>query len=172
MTDQFHNRHHGSGAIRAVDKTLLAHPFVFGMSRQDIGLLADCATMVHFSNGAVIFHEGENADRVFLIEKGAVILESIVGSESVVTETIRGGELLGLSWLFPPHKWKVTARACEPTSAIGINGRLLRKYSERDDSLSLHLHRYFTEVLARRFQAMRKRFLDSVSHDGASPRCE
>ena len=158
--------------MRTVDRKLAAHPFVFGMSHQDVGLLSDCAMMADFSKGEIIFHQGAVADRVFLVEEGAVALESLVDSKPIVTETVRDGELLGLSWLFPPHKWRVTARACEPTTAIAINGALLRKYAERDDTLSLHLHKRFTEVMTRRFQSMRERFIDLIRGSGQTPGCE
>ncbi|MGH8094287.1 MAG: Crp/Fnr family transcriptional regulator [Chthoniobacterales bacterium] len=158
--------------MRQVEKSLAAHRFVLGMSSQDVGLLADCAVMVSYPQGAVIFHEGEDADRLFLIEDGTVSLESTVGSEPIVTETVGAGELLGLSWLFPPHRWRVTARVCQAATAIAINGTLLRKYSERDHSLGFQLHQRFTEVMTRRFQSMRSRFLESINRSDRSPQCE
>ena len=158
--------------IRQADKNLSAHRFLLGMSSQDVGLIADCALIVHYPKGAVIFREGEDADRLFLIEDGQVALESDVGSELIVTETVSAGELLGLSWLFPPHKWRVTARACEATTAVAINGLLLRKYSERDRSLGFQLYKRFTEVMTHRFQSMRSRFIESTIRDGRPPPCE
>lgn len=158
--------------MRAADQKLSAHPFVFGMSEQDVGLLADCSMLVEFAKRATIFRQGEEANRVYLIEMGAVAMESLVGSRRVVTETVHSGELLGLSWLFPPHKWRVTARACEPTSAIALNGPLLRKYAEKDDTLGYELHKRFAEVMTRRFQSMRERFLAALTGEGEPPACE
>jgi CRP/FNR family cyclic AMP-dependent transcriptional regulator len=157
---------------RAVDQKLSAHPFVFGMSAQDVGLLADCSMLVDFPKRETIFRQGEEANRVYLIEAGAVAMESMVGSRRIVTEMVHGGELLGLSWLFPPHKWRVTARACEPTSAIALNGALLRKYAEKDDTLGFQLHKRFAEVMAQRFQLMRRRFLESLTGTVEPPPCE
>jgi CRP/FNR family cyclic AMP-dependent transcriptional regulator len=157
--------------MRQADRSISAHRFLLGMSSQDISLIADCAVMVNYPKGAVIFRAGEDADRLFLIEDGKVALEATVGSGPIVTETVGPGELLGLSWLFPPHKWRVTARASEPTSAVTINGLLLRKYSERDRSLGFQLYKRFTEVMTRRFQSMRTRFVEAAIRDDCPP-CE
>ena len=91
--------------IRQLDADLAKHRFVFGMSTQDVGLLADCALRVHFRKGELIFREGEKADKVHLIESGSVALEACYAPKSIiVVDTIGAGELLGLSWLIPPHK--------------------------------------------------------------------
>ena len=91
--------------IRQLDADLAKHPFVFGMSTQDMGLLADCALKVRFRKGELIFREGEKADKVHLIETGSVALEACYAPKSIiVVDTIGAAELLGLSWLIPPHK--------------------------------------------------------------------
>lgn len=134
----------------------------------------------------IVFREGEEADRVHLIEIGSVALESTGGSKPLVFETVGAGELLGTSWLFPPHKWRVNARACEPVTAIVLNGSLLRKYSERDQSLGFQLFKRISEVMTRRLDLARQRLLESnppdeaphrttpyvARADGEEPRCE
>ena len=68
--------------IRQLDADLAKHPFVFGMSTQDVGLLADCALKVHFRKGELIFREGEKAEKVYLIESGSVALEACYAPKS------------------------------------------------------------------------------------------
>jgi len=46
------------------------HPFLAGMNRSQLALLTDCAMVVHFNPGEVIFREGELANRFYLIETG------------------------------------------------------------------------------------------------------
>ena len=78
------------------------------------------------------FPRRRKRDKVYLIEGGSVALEACYAPKSIiVVDTIGAGELLGLSWLFPPRKWRVSARACEFTTAIVFNGAILREYSER-----------------------------------------
>ena len=73
------------------------HPFLAGMSRTHLALLADCAIATHFEKGQTILRKGEFAEGFYLIESGEVVLES--GEESgepVVVDTIRAG---GFAWL-------------------------------------------------------------------------
>src|ERR1700720_843883 len=105
--------------IEAMKDRVALHPFLVGMNRTQLALLADCAMAVQFKKNHVIFCEGEPANRFYLIETGKVILESSgeVG-DPVVIDTIGAGDLLGWSWMFPPNTWHFTARAVEPTPAI------------------------------------------------------
>lgn len=82
------------------------HPFLAGMNPTHLALLTDCAIAVHFKKGETILREGELANRFYLIESGKVVLESGEGfGDPVILETIRGGDLLGWSWMFPPYVW-------------------------------------------------------------------
>ena len=136
------------------------HPFLTGMSRTHLALLADCAIAAHFEKGQTILREGEFAKGVYLIESGEVVLES--GEESgepVVVDTIGPGDPLGWSWMFPPYIWRFTARAVEPIDAIFFDGTTLREYCEKDHSLGYELLKRTTLVMLRRLQATRDRML-------------
>ena len=136
------------------------HPFLTGMSRTHLALLADCAIAAHFEKGQTILREGEFANGVYLIESGEVVLES--GEQSgqpVVVDTIGPGDPLGWSWMFPPYIWRFTARAIEPIDAIFFDGNTLREYCEKDHSLGYELLKRTALVMLRRLQASRERLL-------------
>jgi CRP/FNR family cyclic AMP-dependent transcriptional regulator len=135
------------------------HPFLVDMNRTQLALLTDCAMATHFKPGQIIFHEGEPANRFYLLETGKVMLESGEGfGKPVVVETIGAGDLLGWSWMFPPYVWHFTARAVEPTEAIFFYGTILREW-ERDPSLGYQLYKRMAPVMLRRLQAARKKML-------------
>lgn len=136
------------------------HPFLVGMNRKQLALLTDCAMVVQFKRGQVIFREGEIANRFYLIETGRVILESsgALGDPAVI-DTIGAGDLLGWSWIFPPYVWHFTARATEPTAAIFFYGTILREYCERDHSLGYELFKRMGAVMIKRMQAARDKML-------------
>lgn len=137
------------------------HPFLAGMNRGQLVLLADCAVSVRFRSGEVILRGGDHADRVYLIETGKVILESGKShGKPVVVDTIGAGDLLGWSWMFPPYVWQFTARAVEPTRAIFFAGPVLREYCELDPSLGYELLNRLTAVMNRRMQNARRKMLD------------
>jgi CRP-like cAMP-binding protein len=137
------------------------HPFLAGMNRGQLVLLADCAVSVRFRSGEVILREGDHADRVYLIETGKVVLESGKGhGKPVVVDTISAGDLLGWSWMFSPYVWQFTARAVEPTRAIFFAGPVLREYCELDHSLGYELLNRLTAVMNSRMQNARRKMLD------------
>ena len=136
------------------------HPFLAGMNRRQLALLTDCAIAVQFKKGQVIFREGQLANRFYLIETGKVVLESGSGlGDPVVVDTIGAGDLLGWSWMFPPHTWHFSARAIEPTTAIFFSGTILREYCEKDHSLGYELLKRISLVMNRRLQAARNKML-------------
>jgi len=144
----------------SMDVRVALHPFLAGMSRKQLALLTDCAMAVHFRKGQTILREGDLANRFYLIETGKVVLESGEGyGDRVVIETIGAGDLLGWSWLFPPHVWHFTARAVEPTEAIFFYGTILRDYCERDPSLGYELFKRMTPVMIKRLQSARRKML-------------
>jgi CRP-like cAMP-binding protein len=144
----------------AVVVRLTEHPFLQGLNRGQLLLLADCALTTRFKAGEIIFRQGEKADRFYLIEQGKVVLESDTGGgESVVIDTIGAGDLLGWSWMMPPYVWHFTARAIEPTEAINFAGDILHEYCNRDHSLGFELHKRMSAVMMKRLQAARKKML-------------
>jgi len=144
------------------------HPFLAGMSRTHLAFLTDCAMASHFKKGQTILRAGEFANRFYLIESGKVLLESGAGfGDPVVIEKIGPGDLLGWSWMFPPHVWQFTARAVEPAAALFFHGTILREYCEKDHSLGYELFKRMSVVMMKRLQAARKQMLCVHAH-GAS----
>ena len=96
----------------SIEKAISKHPFLEGMSPHQLALVRDFAIRVHFTRDEMIFREGDPATRFYLLQNGRVALESfVVNRGKVVIDTLHGGEVLGWSWLFPPHLWHFDARA-------------------------------------------------------------
>src|SRR5205807_2670876 len=55
-------------------KTLPKHPFLEGLSPHQLRLLTDCAMVVKFKAGELIFREGDPANRFYLITQGKIAL--------------------------------------------------------------------------------------------------
>lgn len=141
-------------------KRVALHPFLAGMNRTHLALLADCAIAAHFEKGQTILRKGEFAKGFYLIESGEAVLES--GEESgqpVVVDTIGPGDSLGWSWMFPPYVWRFTACAVEHIDAIFFYGTTLREYCEKDHSLGYELLKRTNRAMLRGLQATRDRML-------------
>jgi CRP/FNR family cyclic AMP-dependent transcriptional regulator len=154
----------------SIAENAMHHPFLQGFSREQLTLLTDCALPAHFRAGEVIFREGEEANRFYLITSGKVVLESGVEyGEPVVIETIGAGDVLGWSWMLPPYRWHFTARTVEPAEAIFFAAPILHEYCDRDHSLGFELHKRMSAVMMKRLQAARKKMLAVHAHGEKLP---
>jgi CRP/FNR family transcriptional regulator, cyclic AMP receptor protein len=148
--------------------TLAAHPFLRGMSRDQLRVLAEAACDVRFPAKHRLFDDGGNATRFWLIQCGHVSLDlNVPGEGSVVTETIGMGELLGWSWLFPPFKWAFGAVAATAVEAFEFDASAVRDRCAADPALGYELNQRITEVLAKRLRATRIRLITRSGYSAA-----
>jgi CRP-like cAMP-binding protein len=136
------------------------------MSAERLTLLARCASNVGFHAGEVIAREGDPAAAFYVIRHGTVAIElHAPGRGSMTVETIESGEVVGWSWLFPPHRWHFDARALSEVRATAFDGACLRGKCDADPALGYDLMKRFAQVFVERLQWTRLRLLD-VYGDG------
>jgi CRP-like cAMP-binding protein len=147
--------------MREIAELLDEVPTLGGLEPAHRELIAGCGTLVVARPGEYLFDEGDRADTFFGIRRGSVALELNAPPRSpLVVETLHGGDVLGYSWLFPPHRVEFDARAVEEVHAIAFDGACLRGKCEADHALGWELMRRFAAVMAHRLQTTRLRLLD------------
>ena len=141
--------------------SLATHQFLRGMSSRHLAQLAPAASLVILPRGHRLFEDGGYARRFWLIRSGSVVLDLHVPGQGVaVIDTLGMGEVLGCSWLFPPHVWVFGAVAARPVEAFEFDGRAVLACCDADPSLGYELTRRFLAVVVRRLQTTRMRLLD------------
>ena len=93
----------------ALGTRVALHPFLTGMSRPHLALLANSRSPLTSRKGKRFCAKASSPKGFYLIESGEVVFES--GEESgepVVVDTIRAGDSLGWSWMFAPYVWRFT----------------------------------------------------------------
>jgi CRP/FNR family transcriptional regulator, cyclic AMP receptor protein len=147
--------------VRGIDELIAAAPVFEGLSTDQLALIAGCGHNEHVPAGAMLLREGDSADRFFLIRRGSVAIEvHAPGRGALVIETLHAGDPVGLSWLFPPYRWQLDARAVEACDLVVFDGACLRGKSEEDHELGYQLMRRFVASLISRLQATRLQLLD------------
>lgn len=126
------------------------------------------AREVSFEVDERIFDEGGTADRFWIIRTGTVALDiRVPGRPAAVVERLGVGELLGWSWLVPPHHWYMGAHAASPVRAYEFDAATVRELCAKDPVLDHELCTYVVGVLARRLRSSRERLLNLYAPHGA-----
>ena len=135
--------------------------FLGALTPAQRGRLRALGREVSFSAGERIFEEGDSADRFWILHTGVVALEMRVpGSRRIVIDSVRHGELLGWSWMFPPYMWRLGARADSPVGGTEFPAAPVRQLCAEDRDLGLALTRAVAEVIGHRLQHSRARLVD------------
>ena len=136
-------------------------PLLTDLPSSGFEFLESIANEVAYRPGEVIFEQGETAESFFLVTEGRVALEvTRPAGDEIVVETIGQGELLGVSWLFPPHTWSWRARAQQMTVAVAFDAAIVRDRCTVDPEFAFPIHRNVAVEAVRRLHAARVRLLD------------
>jgi len=150
---------------QGMESTLLEYGFFNALGDSARALIADCARNEVFQADEFIYREGDAADEFYVITHGTVALEvHVPGRESLVIETIEDGEVLGWSWLVPPHHSRFDARAVGLVRTICIDAGCLRGELERDHEIGYQFYRQFLPIVTDRLAAARLQVIDMYGH--------
>ena len=152
-----------------LSEILEAHPFFKDLPKGDRQLLAGCGQNVVVSRSTFLAHEGDAADRFFVIRSGLVAVEIHGPSGPQVLQTLGAGEVLGWSWLFPPYKWTFDVRVVETLHAVALDGKCLRGKCEADPAMGYRLMKRFAEMMTARLRLTRLQLLDVYKAPGSKP---
>jgi len=140
---------------------LQAHPFFKDLKPEFLDFITGCATNVRFKENEVIVRENESADKFFLLREGnASITIELPGKNSIAMQTIHAGDILGWSWLIPPHRYRFTCYALTDVRAIALDGKCLRKKCEDNHDLGYELLKRLASIFTQRLEVTRKQLID------------
>ncbi len=138
---------------KSLKSVLANHAVLKGLPAPYLELLTGCAKNTRTEAGEFLFKAGENADRFYLIRPGRVAVElHAKPHKPVIIQTLEPGEMLGWSWLIPPYRWHLSARAEGPVVALSFDGKCLRGKFAKDAKLGYELYRRFALIMSRRLE--------------------
>ncbi|MFF1478937.1 Crp/Fnr family transcriptional regulator [Streptomyces sp. NPDC058301] len=130
--------------------------------------LMNIAREVSFAPGSRLFEEGRKADRFWVVRTGTVTLDMRVpGRRAAVIDSVGAGELVGWSWLFPPHLWHLGAEAMTSVRAYEFDAITVRLMCDSDPRLGSSVALWVGRVVAHRQQQARTRLLDLYAPYGS-----
>jgi CRP/FNR family cyclic AMP-dependent transcriptional regulator len=153
--------------METIETILHDVPLFQGLTPAQLELIAGCGSNVRFSEGELLFRDGDEANTFYVVRHGSVALETFVPARGAVTiDTLEAGEVVGWSWLFSPYRWHFDARALSLVRATSFDGACLRGKCERDPQLGYDLMSRFAQVMIKRLQWTRMQLLDVYGYAG------
>lgn len=157
---------HSTVSPSSLQDVIVSHPFFKNLNSKHVHLLTDCAAVERFGPGQELFHEGQAADRFYIIQKGRVALETFVPRVGPTTvQTIEAGGAVGWSWLYPPYQWQFSARAVDPVEAVVFGAASLRDKAEKHHKFGYDLLLRVGRVMLETLQSARRRLVEFYVQD-------
>ena len=98
------------------------------LDEDDLKTIGDMATEETFKPGEIIFRQGEDSDKIYVIEEGLVsIIIELGPTDKRQVQAATNLECFGWSATIPPYRRVRTAKALEKTKVYSFNGMELRK---------------------------------------------
>ncbi len=144
-----------------VETLLSEHPFFQGLTPDRISALSRIAGTESFNAGKYIFREGDESSAFYLIRNGKVAVEVFAAQRGALTiQTLDTGDVLGWSWLVPPHRWRFSARAVDLVRTIRLEGNTLLSLCQSDHELGYQVLIRLFQAVAQRLEATRLQLMD------------
>jgi serine phosphatase RsbU (regulator of sigma subunit) len=135
----------------ATDREAAVFPFAAGARGADRDAWTPFLEPVGLAHGSTLFHQGEHADAMYLVESGelAVILEVEPGVRAPVRH-FGPGQLLGEVALYHSEPRTATVEAVGDARLWRLSAARLRELETSHPEMALAMHRYVAATLAER----------------------
>jgi CRP-like cAMP-binding protein len=128
--------------------------------------LAAISRVRQFQTGEELFHEGDRADFMYVVLSGQILAENYIpslGNHGVTHADPL--DVIGWSCLTPMVRQRIaTARACEPSRLLVIEGDALARLCDHDHDLGYLIMRRVANIVASQFLATRLYLYDIIQH--------
>lgn len=109
------------------------------LSEEDLNNLASHAILKNYAAGEALFHEGDEADGLYLIQSGSVTVSRVIGGREVVLFYVAAGNYVGEMSLVSGEPRYGTVRAAIATEAVLIDAGRMRDIIARNPEIRAEL---------------------------------
>lgn len=131
------------------------------ITNTELAFFESISNEVRLTSGETLFEEGGPADAFYVIVEGKIGLEmTSPGRAPMVIQTLGPGDLVGVSWFFPPYRWNWRARAMADTKLAAFDAVEVRKQCDINRDLLLEVQGVVAEEVVERLHRTRVQLLD------------
>ncbi|CAA7611360.1 cAMP-binding proteins-catabolite gene activator and regulatory subunit of cAMP-dependent protein [Magnetospirillum sp. LM-5] len=119
---------------------LTEHPLFEAMTPESLATVLDSPDTIDLMEGQVLFRQGDHADRIYVLDSGAVeLLAERNDLPDEVLARLGPGEFVGANALMPDSRHAAAARVVQAGRAVVISGPALHRLLDGDFALTLQL---------------------------------
>jgi len=146
---------------------LSAHEFFSEFSDDVLKILCECSSTREIKKGQILFRQGENADKFYVIRNGRISIQmpAIMGP-TLEIQTLGKDQVLGWSWLISPYQWNFQTRAEEDSELLQFDGTALLARCEQEPKFGYELLKKFAGLMSVRLNAARQKMMDEWNPAG------
>lgn len=137
-----------------------------GLKEDELKAIAELAHEENFEVDEVIFEEGKEAQRVYLVLEGGVALRFRLPARPLTRETtidtMGKGEAFGWSTLVSPHRLTATAICTEPTKCLAFRRADLHQLFQENNHIGYVVMEHLATLVARRLRNVRLQLIREV----------
>ncbi len=131
-----------------------------GLTEAQIDALSALATEVTFEENEVILEDGQRSAYFYLLVSGSVSVELRTPRYVVCVEALKPGQVFGWSALLEHQDTLFQVRAREKTTALRIDGSVLKAKCHGEPGLGTEILQRTLQVVAGRVKATEIRFAE------------
>lgn len=128
-------------------KTVVHVCIGLSLSEKDLNDLANNATLKSYAAGDELFHEGDEADGLYLIQSGSVTVSRMIGGREVVLFYVAAGNYVGEMSLVSGEPRYGTVRAAIATEAVLIEAGRMKDIIARNPEIRAELDARYLQHL-------------------------
>ena len=137
-------------------ETLRRYPYFGGIGEESLKLVAMLADEVTVPADTRVFNEGDPANYLYLIVRGEVNIQYLLGNDELRTvDTLVGGDLLVWSAMIEPYKTTAVGTTTKETHLVRISAPKLRELCDEDPLLGYRLTIQIAKLLSHRLEGAR-----------------
>ena len=133
-----------------------------GLSKEELGIIADLTEMKKNSKGEALFREKDDAKHIYILLKGKVRIQVQLSSKPetvAITVLTQTGQLIGWSGLVPEQYYTASAICQEDSELLAIEGTKLMSALEKDPLMGFKVMRKISEVISSRLRNIQRTVL-------------
>ena len=134
-----------------------------GLGADEVAAVTALGSRITLSNGDALFRLGDQADRLYVIERGRIALTLPMRvrdrDEDILIEERTAGQTLGWSALIPPNRFTLTATALVQTEVIALPRAALLEHFARTPEVGYAVTRNVAAVVGQRLQVFQAMWL-------------